>query len=68
MMGVQVVSHGPIKIVDTGDLENGTMERENVNKALNMHPIGHRWLCGLKDGVTRASSALQDLFVVRNLP
>jgi hypothetical protein len=42
MMGVQVVSHGPIKIVDTGDLENGTMERENVNKALNMHPIGHR--------------------------
>jgi hypothetical protein len=41
MMGVQVVSHWPIKIVDTGELENGTMERGNVNKAIYMHPIGH---------------------------
>jgi len=30
-----------IKTVDSGDLENCTMERGNVNKALYMHPVGH---------------------------
>jgi hypothetical protein len=27
--------------VDTGDLENGTIERGNVNKALYMRQFGH---------------------------